>query len=78
MPPDNTEISFEAALEILESAISALESGGLDLDQALASYERGVQLVTQCRSFLDNAEKRVALIASVDPDGTPRTTPLPQ
>jgi exodeoxyribonuclease VII small subunit len=71
-----TEISFEDALEQLEGAVSALEGGELGLDDALARYEQGIRLLVHCRSLLESAEKKVALLTGVDPDGAPTTAPF--
>jgi exodeoxyribonuclease VII small subunit len=71
-------IRFERAMEELEAAVDALESGGLDLDASLARYEQGIGLVARCRALLDGAERRVALLTGTDPDGAPQTQPLPE
>jgi exodeoxyribonuclease VII small subunit len=75
-PPPDAELPFEEALAQLESAVSALEGGGLGLDAALARYEQGVRLLGRCHTLLDRAERQVALLTGVDPDGTPKTAPF--
>ncbi len=67
---------FEAALQELEQSVAALESGRLDLDAALAVYERGVSLIAGCQRLLDAAERRVAVLTGVAADGTPQTAPF--
>lgn len=69
-------LRFEHAMERLEAVILDLEAGSLDLDDALARYEEGVSLVARCRSLLDGAERRVALLTSLDATGQPVTTPF--
>ena len=76
MPNDQDNLSFELALDHLEAAVADLEAGNLDLDHALARYEQAVRLVARCRTFLDQAEKRVALITGFNPDGSPATSPF--
>ena len=71
---DEHEPSFEAALEQLDAVVADLEGGSLDLDAALARYERGIRLLARCRSSLSAAERRVALLTGLDDGGSPRTT----
>jgi exodeoxyribonuclease VII small subunit len=60
---------FETALQRLEQAVAALESGTLDLDAALATYERGITMLERCQALLDSAEKRVSQIVGTRADG---------
>jgi exodeoxyribonuclease VII small subunit len=61
MPDDHTdtELSFEAALDKLESIVAELESGGLPLEQALETFEQAVRLKQQCETLLASAEARI-------------------
>lgn len=52
-------LSFEDALRELEAIVQQLEEGNLPLEEALALYERGVQLAEHCQELLDKAELRV-------------------
>lgn len=71
-------IRFEQALQDLETIVDALESGTLDLDEALARYEQGIKLVTRCRHLLEGAERRVGRLTGVDADGAPQVEPMPE
>ncbi len=51
--------SFEQALAELESIVAAMERDDLPLEQALASYERGVALLRQCQGTLSAAEQKI-------------------
>lgn len=62
--PDTASMKFEHAIDYLEQIIERIESGEADLEQCLAGYERGMQLIGRCRSILDTAEKRIAELAS--------------
>lgn len=73
---DHGPAGFEDALAALERTVEGLEAGDLGLDAALAEYARGVQLLAQCRTLLDAAERSVALLTGVDPDGRPLTAPF--
>jgi exodeoxyribonuclease VII small subunit len=70
-------IRFERAMAELEATVDALESGGLDLDASLKQYEQGVGLVVRCRTLLEQAERRVALLMGVDGEGVAEVRPLP-
>lgn len=56
------ELKFEKAIEALNQIVSALESGDIDLDEALKKYEEGVKLVRVCRDKLSKAEKKVEIL----------------
>ncbi len=54
------ELSFEAAERELRSIIERLESGNVDVDEAIALWERGEALYAICRTRLETAEGKVA------------------
>lgn len=56
--PDN----FEAGLTELENLIAALESGNAPLEEALARYQRGIELMRFCESKLADAEQRIRVL----------------
>lgn len=53
------DLSFENALERLESLITRLERGGLELEEALEAFEEGVRLTRRCGGQLEQAERRI-------------------
>jgi exodeoxyribonuclease VII small subunit len=53
------EPRFEDALAKLEALVHTLESGELDLEQALGTFESGVALAKLCSSRLEAAELRI-------------------
>ena len=57
-----SNISFEEAIERLESAVAKLESGKLDLDQSIAVYEEAVSLVRICNERINAAALKVKLL----------------
>jgi exodeoxyribonuclease VII small subunit len=57
-----TSPSFETALEQLQQAVKRLESGELNLEQALQQFEEGVKLTRVCQEHLSSAEQRVELL----------------
>jgi len=58
--------TFEAALAELEQVVADMESGKLPLEESLAAYQRGAELLQQCRSRLDDAQQQVRILE----DGT--------
>lgn len=75
LAPD-AEPSFEQALGQLERIVQSLERGEPELTSALAKYEKGVKLLTQCHRLLDQAEQSIALLTGVDDEGNPLTAPF--
>jgi exodeoxyribonuclease VII small subunit len=73
--PEVARLSFEQALAELERIVQDLERSQLDLDAAIAAYERGVELKRHCESKLREAHLRVERI-SLGEDGAPRVTPM--
>ena len=52
--------TFEESVAQLEQIVAAIESGQIGLEESLAKYEQGMELVKSCRGILDRAEKRTA------------------
>ena len=67
------ELSFEAALEELETIVSRLEQGEVDLEDSITLYERGMALKAHCEKKLKGAEMRLEKIV-LGPDGAPKGT----
>jgi exodeoxyribonuclease VII small subunit len=53
------EVSFEDAVEKLESIVEEMESDELPLDKLLVRYEEGAKLVKACEEKLQSAEMRI-------------------
>ncbi len=61
-PPTDAEIAkltYEQALEQLESLLERVESGDIALEAALDHCETGSKLIAHCRGKLDRVEQRV-------------------
>jgi len=54
--------SYETALAELEKLVSAMEGAQLPLDELLASYRRGAQLLQFCRARLQAVEQQVKVL----------------
>jgi exodeoxyribonuclease VII small subunit len=74
-PEDIARLSFEEAMKALEEIVQQLEAGRVDLETAVAAYERGVWLRKHCETRLADARAKVERIG-VGADGTPSTAPL--
>lgn len=59
---DVATLSFEAALQELESIVARLEQGQVDLEDSIALYERGQALKAHCENKLKSAESRLEKI----------------
>lgn len=60
--PETPVVSFETALQELESVVKQLENGDLPLEKALELFEKGMQLSDTCRKQLEEAETRVEML----------------
>ncbi|HLZ68239.1 MAG TPA: exodeoxyribonuclease VII small subunit [Aliidongia sp.] len=70
--PEIAGLSFEEALEELETIVRQLEAGRGRLDDAIGSYERGAALKRHCEAKLNEAKAKVEKIAFAA-DGTLKT-----
>ncbi len=53
---------FERSLSELESMVERLERGDLPLEEALQTFERGVELTRHCQSSLKAAQQKVEIL----------------
>jgi exodeoxyribonuclease VII small subunit len=67
-PPEISALSFEKALEELETIVRRLEQGNVPLEESLSIYERGEALKKHCEVLLQRAEARIEKI-TVGPSG---------
>jgi exodeoxyribonuclease VII small subunit len=70
---DVKKLSFERAMEELESIVTRLEGGKVPLEESVAIYERGEALKRRCEELLRQAEARVQKI-TLDAAGKPTGT----
>ena len=56
------QLSYEQAFTELQTVVGELESEGLSLDEALALFERGQELIRYCTNLLDQTELKVQKI----------------
>ena len=53
------KMSFEKAMERLESIVSRLEDGNVPLEESIKLYEEGMKLGKICRKMLDEAQAKI-------------------
>ena len=58
----SAEMSFEKALEELEALVARMEDGKLPLEESLAAYQRGAELIKLCEAKLADAQARIAIL----------------
>ena len=68
-------LKFEDCLARLEQIVAALESGNLPLEESLKVFEEGVQLARHCGRYLEEAERRIEVLAK-DEGGSLTTRPF--
>ena len=54
------KITYDEAVQRLESIVAQLERGGKNLDETLAMFEEGTTLLRQCQTELSEEEGRLA------------------
>ena len=74
------ELTFEAAQQELEQIVERLERGQANLDEAIALWERGEELLRFCLARLESAEGRIEELAQRSTqrstEGAAEATPL--
>ncbi len=69
-----TAPQFETALAELEQLVVRMERGEMSLEDALATFERGIALARECQGALREAEQKIQLLSRVD--GVEQLTPF--
>lgn len=55
-------VGFESAMTELERIVADMEAGKLSLEDSLAAYKRGAELLSFCRSRLEDAQQQVSVL----------------
>jgi exodeoxyribonuclease VII small subunit len=53
---------FETAMAELEQIVADMEAGKLSLEDSLAAYKRGAELLSFCRTRLEDAQQQVRVL----------------
>ena len=56
--------NFETALTELETLVAQMENGQLPLEQSLAAYKQGTELLKFCQATLQDAEQQVRVLTA--------------
>ena len=62
MPRNAKDPDFEQSLAELEKLVQRLEGGELPLDEALKTFERGIELTRHCQTALKVARQKVDIL----------------
>ena len=54
--------NFESALQELEKIVTSMESGQMPLEQSLACYKRGAELLKYCQNSLEDARSQIKVL----------------
>ena len=65
-----TQLSFEEALQRLETIVAQLENGGLALEDSMKAFEEGMKLNAFCTAKLKEAETKIEKLVRSKEDGT--------
>lgn len=60
--PTANELKFETALAELEQIIQSMEGGRLPLEESIAAYRRGSELLKHCQQQLGDAERKIQIL----------------
>jgi len=60
--PAAIELKFEAALAELEQIVRNMEGGRLPLEESIAAYRRGSELLKHCQQQLADAERKIQIL----------------
>ncbi|MFB9277346.1 exodeoxyribonuclease VII small subunit [Cohnella cellulosilytica] len=68
------EMSFELAMEKLETIVAKLESGDVPLETAIELFQEGMTLSRLCGQKLEQVERRIEML--VEGDSGPQRKPF--
>jgi len=54
--------TFESALTELEKIVASMEAGQMPLEQSLAAYKRGAELLKFCQTALQDAQQQIKVL----------------
>jgi exodeoxyribonuclease VII small subunit len=68
------ELSFEQAMDKLESVVEQLESGDVPLEKAIELFQQGMELAHLCGGKLEQIERKIEVL--VEENGSFSTKPF--
>ena len=73
---ETTTVTFEEAMDQLETIVERLEEGDVPLEEALTIYKKGMELSKLCHDKLKNVEEQLTEILTAD--GHKETFAIPE
>ncbi len=61
-PTPIADMKFETALAELETIVSRMEGGQLELEASIVAYKRGMTLMQHCQAQLADAEAQIRVL----------------
>ena len=58
--------NFEESMKKLETIVTELENGSLNLDESVKKFEEGMKIAKQCNTILEDAEKKITILLEKD------------
>lgn len=58
--------NFEESMKKLETIVTELENGNLNLDESVKKFEEGMKVAKQCNNILEDAEKKITILLEED------------
>ena len=65
---DIEKLTFEEAMQELETIVSSLENGSIELEESIKQYTRGIKLKKHCEEKLKEANAKIEEI-TIDKQG---------
>lgn len=59
-------MNFEESMKKLETIVTELENGNLNLDESVKKFEDGMKIAKQCNNILEEAEKKITILLEKD------------
>ncbi len=53
---------FEKKLKSLEEIVQMMEQDELSLEKSIAQFEKGIKIIRECQTALNEAEQKVAIL----------------
>ena len=53
-------------MENLETIVTELEKGDLNLDDSISKFEQGLKIAKECNKMLEDAEKKITILLKND------------
>ena len=59
-------MNFEESMKKLETIVTELENGNLNLDESVKKFEEGMKMAKQCNNILEKTDKKITIILEND------------